>query len=195
MDRALLPPEAEWRMRIEQAAGAKHFPIGRSGATVAIYPYHHAERPHAGGGHWGMLLVNGFPFIVMTRHIFFTTPEKVGNPGPGIEFNHDHHKPQQIVKTPFEHNVLIATVRGYSELDYLVAWLADINYVKTLLNMDCHWDVAQKVKQEDLDEVARAVRAYVLSKAGRDSAVAHEAPPYWLNRIDGYPRDTALAAE
>jgi hypothetical protein len=192
MDRGVLLNEAEWRMPVAQAAGAKQFPIGQSGASVAIYPYHHAERPHAGGGHWGMLLVDGFPYIVMTRHIFFTTPEKVGNEGPGKTFYHDHLRPQQIVKTPFEHPILLPEVEGWTELDYLVNGFSNAHQVKALLAMDGHYDVAKRIEQHDIDQVARAIRAYMPSPEARSLAIANEAPPYWLTRLEGYA--LALAA-
>ena len=194
MDRGVLFNEAEWRMPVDQAAGAKHFPVGQSGASVAIYPYHHAERPHAGGGHWGMLLVDGFPFIVMTRHIFFTTPEKVGNEGPGKKFYHVHLRPQQIVNTPFEHPMLIAEVDGWTELDYLVNGFTDAHYLQALLAMDGHYDAAKRIEQRDVDAVAEAIRAYVPSKEGRAAAVANEAPPYWLNILDAHAPAGSLAA-
>jgi hypothetical protein len=195
MDRGVLLDEAEWRMPVDQAAGAKQFPIGTSGATVAVYPYHHAERPHAGGGHWGMLLVDGFPFIVMTRHIFFTTPEKVGNEGPGKKFYHDHLRPQQIVTTPFEHPILLPEIDGWTELDYLVNGFSDAHYVKAILAMDGHYDVAKRVEQDDIDDVAQAIRAYVPSKEGREAAIANEAPPYWLKVLDNHALAAPLAAE
>ena len=194
MDRGLLFNEAEWRMPVAQAAAAKHFPIGKSGALVAIYPYHHAERPHAGGGHWGMLLVDGFPFIVMTRHIFFTTPEKVGNEGPGRKFYHVHLRPQQIVTTPFEHPIPIPEVDGWTELDYLVNGFSDAHYLQAILSMDGHYDVAKRLTQRDVDEAARAIRAYVLSKEGRTAAIANDAPPYWLKVIESCARAAPLAA-
>jgi len=194
MDRKVLFDEAEWRMPIAQAADAKHFPIGQSGAVVAIYPYHHAERPHAGGGHWGMLLVDGFPFIVMTRHIFFTTPEKVGNEGPGKKFYHVHLRPQQIVTTPFEHPIPIPEVDGWSEIDYLVNGFTDAQYLQALLAMDGHYEVAKRIEQRDVEAVAGAIRAYVLSKEGRVSAIANEAPPYWLNVLDSHAPTDSLAA-
>jgi hypothetical protein len=194
MDRRLLLSEAEWRMPVAQAADAKHFPIGQSGAVVAIYPYHHAERPHAGGGHWGMLLVEGFPFLVMTRHIFFTTPEKVGNEGPGKTFYHDHLRPQQIVAKPFEHPILLPEIEGWSELDYLVDGFSDAHRVKAILAMDGHYDVAKSIEQHDVDEVARAIRAYVPSEEGRVAAIANEAPPYWLERLERDALATPMAA-
>ena len=194
MDRRVLLDEAEWRMPVAQADGAKNFPVGVSGASVAVYPYHDAERPHAGGGHWGMLLVEGFPFIVMTRHIFFTTPEKVGNEGPGKKFYHDHLRPQQIVETPFEHPILLPEVDGWNELDYLVNGFSDAHHVKAILAMDGHYDVAKRIAQEDIDEVARAIRAYVSSKEGRASAVANDAPTYWLSRLENYTLAAPLAA-
>ena len=194
MDRKVLFDEAEWRMPIAQAADAKHFPIGQSGAVVAIYPYHHAERPHAGGGHWGMLLVDGFPFIVMTRHIFFTTPEKVGNEGPGKKFYHVHLRPQEIVTTPFEHPILIPEVAGWSEIDYLVNGFVDAHYLQTILAMDGHYEVAKRLDQRDVDEVARTIRAYVSSKEGRIAAVANDAPPYWLKVLDNHGPADPLAA-
>ncbi|MBV9829509.1 MAG: hypothetical protein JO001_28140 [Alphaproteobacteria bacterium] len=186
--------EADWRMPIDQAAGAKHFPIGQSGAVIAVYPYHHAERPHAGGGHWGMLLVDGFPYIVTTRHIFFTTPEKVGNEGPGKKFYHDHLRPQQIVTTPFEHPILLSEVEGWTELDYLVNGFNDAHRLKSLLCMDGHWEVAKSIEQHDVDEVIRKIRAFVPSEEGRASAMANEAPPYWLKVLDSHRHATALAA-
>jgi hypothetical protein len=195
MDRGVLFNEADWRMPVAQAAAAKHFPIGQSGATVAIYPYHHAERPHAGGGHWGMLLVDGFPYIVMTRHIFFTTPEKIGNEGPGKKFYHDHLRPQQIVKTPFEHPILLPEVERWSELDYLVNGFSDAHHVKAILAMDGHWDVAKSIEQGDIDRVVEAVRAYVPSTEGRALAIANEAPAYWLKVLDSCADTTRLAAE
>jgi hypothetical protein len=194
MDRSVLFDEAEWRMPVAQAAGAKQFPIGNSGAAVAIYPYHHAERPHAGGGHWGMLLVEGFPFIVMTRHIFFTTPEKVGNEGPGKKFYHVHLRPQEIVTTPFEHPILIPEVDGWSEIDYLVNGFVDAHYLQTILAMDGHYEVAKRVDQHDVDAVARAIRAYLPSKEGRIAAVANDAPPYWLRVLDSREPADPLAA-
>jgi hypothetical protein len=194
MDRRALFEEAEWRMPVAQAAGAKHFPIGRSGALAAVYPYHHAERPHAGGGHWGMLLVDGFPFIVMTRHIFFTTPEKVGNEGPGKKFYHVHLRPQQIVTTPFEHPIALPEVAGWTELDYLVNGFNDAHYLQMVLAMDGHYEVAKRIEQSDVDEMARAMRAYVPSKEGRIAAVANDAPPYWLNVLDRHAPAGSLAA-
>ena len=194
MDRGSLFNEAEWRMPVEQAAGAEHFPIGKSGALVAIYPYHDAERPHAGGGHWGMLLVDSFPFIVMTRHIFFTTPEKVGNEGPGRKFYHDHFRPQQIVAMPFEHPMPISEVDGWTELDYLVNGFSDAQHVQAILCMDGHYGVAKCIEQNDLDEVARAIRAYVQSKEGRIAAIANDAPPYWLKVLESYALAAPLAA-
>ncbi|HEX3951949.1 MAG TPA: hypothetical protein VHW90_00150 [Stellaceae bacterium] len=194
MDRRVLFDEAEWRMLVAQADGAKHFPIGQSGALVAVYPYHHAERPHAGGGHWGMLLVEGFPFIVMTRHIFFTTPEKVGNEGPGKTFYHDYLRPQQIVATPFEHPILLPEVDGWTELDYLVNGFADAHHVKAILAMDGHYDVAKRVEQDDVDEVVLAIRAYVPSKEARTAAIAKEAPPYWLKVLESHALAAPLAA-
>jgi hypothetical protein len=181
-------------MPVAQASGAKHFPIGESGALVAVYPYHDAERPHAGGGHWGMLLVEGFPFIVMTRHIFFTTPEKGGNEGPGKKFYHVHLRPQQIVSTPFEHPMPIPEVNGWTELDYLVNGFSDAHYVQALLSMDGHYDVAKRIEQRDVDEVARAIRAYVPSKEGRMAAVAHDAPAYWLKVLESHALAAPLAA-
>lgn len=186
--------EAEWRMPVEQAADAEHFPIGKSGASVAVYAYHHAERPHAGGGHWGMLLVDGFPFLVMTRHIFFTTPEKVGNEGPGKKFYHDHLRPQQIVATPFEHPILLPEVDGWNELDYLVNGFSDAHQVKAILAMDGHYNVARSIEQYDVDQVVQAIRAYVPSEKGRQAAIANEAPPYWLKVLDAHGHATALAA-
>src|ERR1700761_144890 len=194
MDRGLLLSEADWRMPVAQAADAKQFPIGASGASVAIYPYHHAERPHAGGGHWGMLLVDGFPFIVMTRHIFFTTPEKVGNEGPGKKFYHDHLKPQQIVATPFEHPILLPEIEAWSELDYLVNGFSDAHHVKAILAMDGHYDVAKRIEQDAIDDVVQAVRAYVSSPEGRAAAIANEAPPYWLKVLDSHSLAAPLAA-
>jgi hypothetical protein len=194
MDRTVLLDETEWRMPVAQAADAKHFPIGKSGAVVAIYPYHHAERPHAGGGHWGMLLVDGFPFLVMTRHIFFTTPEKVGNEGPGKKFYHVHMRPQQIVTTPFEHPIPIPEVDGWTELDYLVNGFSDAHYLQAILSMDGHYDVAKRIEQPDVDEVVQAIRAYVPSQEGRSAAVANDAPAYWLKVLDAHSSATPLAA-
>lgn len=193
MDRSALLNEAAWRMPVAQAAGAKHFPIGQSGASVAVYPYHDAERPHAGGGHWGMLLVDGFPFIVMTRHIFFTTPEKVGNEGPGKKFYHVHLRPQQIVAAPFEHPIAIPEVAGWTEVDYLVGGFTDAHYLQGLLAMDGHYDVAKRIEQDDVDNVARAIRVYLSSAEGRSSAIDNQAPPYWLDVLDS--RATPLAAD
>lgn len=193
MDRDTLLNEAEWRMPVAQAAGAKQFPIGQSGATVAIFPYHDAERPHAGGGHWGMLLVDGFPYIVMTRHIFFTTPEKVGNEGPGKKFYHVHLRPQQVVAKPFEHPIAIPEIGGWTEIDYLVNGFTDAHYLQGLLAMDGHYEAAKRIDQDDVDEIARAIRAYMSSTEGRRSAIANEAPPYWLEVLDG--QATPLAAD
>jgi hypothetical protein len=173
MDRGLLSNEAEWRMPVDQAAGAKRFPIGKTG---------------------GMLLVDGFPFIVMTRHIFFTTPEKIGNEGPGKKFYHVHLRPQQIVATPFEHPVPIPDIDGWTELDYLVNGFSDAHFLRALLSMDGHYDVAKRIEQQDVDEVAQAIRAYVPSKEGRIAAIANDAPSYWLKVLDSHAPADPLAA-
>ena len=176
-------PDGDWRMPATQVADGLKFRIGTSDAYLVLFPYKSAERPHAGGGIWVVLVVNGHPHIIATTHIFVTTPEKVDPTklGEGTEFYHIHILPQQIVEKPTERHLHLPHRDGWNELDYAVSELGDESKVRMLLCADGLWYVAHQIKDGDVAAAIAKLRATYVSPAGSTHAIRNGAPGYWRN--------------
>ncbi len=185
----------DWRMPASQADGAKMFPVGvGSGVSIAFSPYRDAERPHAGGGIWAMLLVEDNLHVTATIHVFYTTPEKAdpAKQGQGKAFFHVHIFPEQIVESPRERPLMLPPLaEGANELDYALCLLRNPMWVRSVIAADLHWREASDFTDSQLAEAVDAIRSFYCSEEGLALARAHGAPPDWITRQEIIAADEA----